>query len=75
MAGDDKAEVPILKLTYNLPVPRARSEVTRMTESEVDKPRCAQPISRVSFDITDVVRRNDRWRLPQPREYYRRRWW
>jgi len=46
-----------------------------MTESEVDKPRCARPISRVSFDITDVVRRNDRWRLPQPREYYRRRWW
>lgn len=41
--------------------PRARSEVTRTAESKVDKPRRARrPIARVSFDVTDVVRRNDR---------------
>lgn len=46
--------------------PRAPSEVTRTAESEVDKPfHTRRPIAPVSFDVADVVRRNDRWRLPQ----------
>lgn len=60
---------PILKLTYKLSAlcpspPPARTQVTRTTEFEVDKPRCDPPF-RVPFDVTDFTARNDRWHPPR----------